>query len=52
MNNIGSLGSGIGFGYMGPYGQQIMLELGMDDSLHSWLVGSVSIGGLMGFVNL
>ena len=48
MNNIGSLGSGIGFGYMGPYGQQIMLELEMDDSLHSWLVGSVSVGGLMG----
>jgi len=48
VNNIGSLGSGIGFGYMGPYGQQVMLELGMDDSLHSWLVGSVSIGGLMG----
>jgi MFS family permease len=35
---------------MGPYRDQIIQELGMDEVLHSLLVGSVSLGGLIGCV--
>jgi len=48
VNWVGSLGSGIGFGYMGAYGHQVMEELGIEDSMHSWVVGCVTVGGLMG----
>jgi len=48
VNWVGSLGSGIGFGYMGAYGDQVMEELGIEAMLHSWVVGCVTVGGLMG----
>jgi len=48
INWVGSLGSGIGFGYMGAYGHQVMEELMIERSLHSWVVGCVTVGGLMG----
>jgi len=48
VNWAGSLGSGIGFGYMGAFGHTVMRELKIEESLRSWLVGCVTIGGLMG----
>ena len=48
LGNIGNLSSGLGFGFMGPNGDQIMEQLDIKEDLHSFVVGSVSIGGLMG----
>ena len=46
--NIGFMSSGLGIGYMGPYGEIIMATLDIDKSLKSLLYGSVSVGGLVG----
>ena len=50
MSYIGNISSGLGFSFISPYGDQLRQELGMKDDLHSLLVGSVSVGGLVGCI--
>ena len=45
---MANLSGGLRFGYMSPYGEQVMLELGMKEDLYSLMVGSITIGGVFG----